>query len=228
MSIVPGTRIGKITFYEAHANQWKDHAAQLGIDADDATKLLAATVAARASYNASILARDAARAATQDFYNDTSDMATLGAGLLSTIKSYAESTQNPGVYSLAQIPPPATPGPIPAPGTPMDFTVSLMQSGAVELKWKCNNPEGSAGTIYECRRKIGGGALTFIGATGVKSFVDDTLPSGSTGVTYEITAVRSTKRGLPAQFNVNFGVGGDGFAFATVENAGGAPMKMAA
>lgn len=229
MPIVPTSRVGKITFYEAHASLWKDHYAQLGITLDDATKLLDATEQARAAYNASILARDAAKAATQDFYNDTSDMATLGAGLLSTIKSFAESTQNPSVYSIAQIPPPATPGPVPAPGTPMDFTVALMQSGAVELRWKCNNPEGSVGTIYECRRKIGGGgggSFQFIGASGVRSFIDDTLPSGSIGVTYEITAVRSTKRGLPAQFNVNFGVGGDGSAFATVENA--PAMKMAA
>lgn len=230
MAIVPDSRIGKITFYEAHATLWKDHALELGLDVDDATKLLDATTQARAAYNDSIQARDAAKAATQDFYTDTAAMATLGSAMLATIKSFAETTQNPGVYSIAQIPPPAAPSPIPAPGTPMDFTVLLSQSGAIELRWKCNNPPGSVGTIYECRRRIGGtgSPFVFIGASGVRSFTDDTLPSGSTGVTYELTAVRSTRRGLPAQFNVNFGIGGDGVTFARVENAPTVPVKLAA
>ena len=62
------------------------------------------------------------------------------------------------------------------------------------------------------------------------------LRSGSTGATYQITAVRSTRCGLPGQFNVNFGVGGDGLAFVTVSGDGenatagaiGSAVKMAA
>ena len=50
---------------------------------------------------------------------------------------------------------------------------SFLQTGAVELKWKCANPTGTQGTIYECRRKIGNGAFTFVGATGVRAFTDD-------------------------------------------------------
>ena len=228
MSTVPTTRIGKIEFYETHAPVWKLAADDIGITSGEGEALLAAATAAREAYNASIVARDASKAATQTFYNDTSDMATMGAGLLAKIKAFAEATQDPSVYAAAQIPPPAAPTPVAAPGTPMDFSVLLMQSGAIELRWKCNNPVGTQGTIYECRRKIGGGAFTFIGASGVRSFIDDTLPSGSVGVTYEITATRSTKRGLPAQFNVNFGVGGDGAVFATVSNVPTVPVRMAA
>ena len=228
MSIVPKNRVGQIEFYETHAPVWKDAATSVGVTSAEAEALIAAAATARESYTASILARDASKSATQDFYTDTADMATMGAGLLAKIKAFAESTQNPGVYSAAQIPPPAAPTPVAAPGTPMDFSVLLMQSGAIELRWKCNNPVGTQGTIYECRRKIGGGAFTFIGASGVRSFIDDTLPSGSVGVTYEITATRSTKRGLPAQFNVNFGVGGDGAVFATVSNVPNVPVRMAA
>jgi hypothetical protein len=40
--------------------------------------------------------------------------------------------------------------------------------------------------------------------------VDDTLPIASAPVTYQITAVRSTARGNPAQYTVNFGTGGGG------------------
>ncbi|CAG1008354.1 hypothetical protein PHYC_03554 [Phycisphaerales bacterium] len=129
------------------------------------------------------------------------------------------------MYATAQIPPPPEPGPTPAPGTPFEPRVGLLQSGAIVLNWKCNNPEGTTGTIYEVRRSLTGssGAFTLIGASGVKEFTDETIPFGSGAVTYEITAVRSTRRGTPAQFNVNFGVNGPGLTVTTV-----APVKMAA
>jgi hypothetical protein len=109
----------------------------------------------------------------------------------------------------------------------------LLQTGALELKWKCNNPSGTQGTIYEVKRQIGGvgsGGFVFVGASGVRSFTDDTLPSGSAPVTYQITAVRSTARGKPAQFTVNFGIGGGGgFAITSITGASeGTSVKMAA
>jgi hypothetical protein len=116
----------------------------------------------------------------------------------------------------------------PAPGTPTDFTASLNQTGVVTLKWKCANPAGTTGTIYECRRKIGNGSFAFIGAVGTREFADATLPAGSIGVLYEVTAVRSTVRGNPALFNVNFGVGGGGGMFIASTSEGEPSMKMAA
>ena len=227
MSVVPNTRVQKIEFYEVHSAVWRSQVAAVGLTAEETAEMEDRTASARAAYQAALNARDAAKAATNNFYDLVSDMGSFGAGLMSKIRGFAESTQNPNVYTLAQIPPPATPTPAPAPGTPMDFVVTLMQNGAVELKWKCANPAGVSGTLYECRRTIGAGPFVFIGATGVRSFTDDTIPTGSQGVVYEITAVRSTKRGNPAQFNVNFGVGGDGMLFAQVSEHAGA-MKMAA
>jgi hypothetical protein len=62
-----------------------------------------------------------------------------GADMIQAIRNHAESKNDPNVYVLAQIPAPATPGVTPPPGTPFDFTVGLLQNGALELKWKCNN-----------------------------------------------------------------------------------------
>jgi hypothetical protein len=41
----------------------------------------------------------------------------------------------------------------------------------------------------------------------VKAFIDSTLPlgAGEGVVTYQVTAVRSTKTGMPGQVTVNFG-----------------------
>jgi hypothetical protein len=89
----------------------------------------------------------------------------------------------------------------------------LRGDGAVIIKWKCHNPANAAGTVYEVRRRIGGvGAFTYVGVTGTREFVDETLPLGADGVTYQIVGIRSTVRGNYAQFNVNFGTNGPGFA----------------
>jgi hypothetical protein len=233
MGIVPDSRLGKIEFYEAHLAPWTASAAAIGLTPASVTALDALTADARKAFNDTEVARLAAKAATQAFHDAVRAMHSgpgAGADMIDAIRNKAESTDNPNVYVLAQIPPPAVPGTTPPPGTPLDFTVGLLQNGALELKWKCNNPSGTQGTIYEVKRRIGAGDFGFVGATGVRVFTDDTLPSGSAPVTYQITAVRSTSRGNPAQFTVNFGTGGGGglSIASVVEGGAGGPVKIAA
>ena len=57
-------------------------------------------------------------------------------------------------------------------------------------------------------------AAEFLGTAGNRKLTDTTLPAGSRGVTYQITAIRSTRRGESGQFNVNFGVDGEVGKFA--------------
>lgn len=230
MSIVPSSDIGRITFYEAHIAGWTLIPTQIGLLAADCTALAGLISKARGAYNAQQAALEASKAATMTMHQAVLAMHTLGAADIAKIKAFAEATNNPGVFPLASIPAPATPSPVGPPGTPFDFTVSLAQSGAITLHWKCNNPVGAAGTVYEVRRRAGAtGTFGYLASVGSKSFTDETIPAGSNGVTYEITATRSTKRGVAAQFNVNFGVGGDGMTFATVSPVSeNATMKMAA
>jgi hypothetical protein len=136
------------------------------------------------------------------------DMADSGSDIIRTIKNFAETSNNPNVYNLAQIPAPQPAGPTPPPGRPFELTVGLLQTGAVELKWKCENPAGTSGTVYEVQRRIGNGPFNYVGVTGTRSFTDDTLPLGSSSIIYQITAIRSTQNGPAAQFVVNFGVQG--------------------
>src|SRR5688572_17274791 len=229
MSTVPNGRLGKLEFYEGHLPTWSSNAVPIGLTLPLVAALGTATANARAAYIAHTTALEASKAATLNFYDKVRIMHNnpgMGADMIQTIRTYAQTTNNPGVYVLAQIPPPAAPGPTPPPGKPSDFSVGLLENGSLELKWKCNNPSGTQGTIYEVlRREAGSADFAFVGASGAKSFVDTTLPSGSAPVTYEVTAVRSTARGNPAQFTVNFGTGGGGLAFATITD--GAGMQMA-
>lgn len=219
MGTTPKTRVGRIEFYEAHLPAWKAHGGAIGLSAGSVDDLSALTASARAAYEQQRLAEAALRAATAKFHERVAAMhqgAGAGADMLRTIRAFAESTNDPGVYNLAQIPPPAVPGVVGAPGTPFDFRVRLLQNGAIELKWKCRHPRGAEGTVYEVRRCVdgpsggggGGGAFAFVGSVGAgKTFADETVPAGSASVTYQVTAVRSTGRGAPARFTVRFGTG---------------------
>lgn len=225
MGIVPTKVQDLLDFAEAHGQVWTGVFAQIGLSSAQATAFKAAATLARGNYNDAVSANLAKKAAYNLSQTTVTSLRQAASEALALIKAHADNAADPSaVYQAAQIPAPLPPAPAPAPGTPTDFTVALQQTGAVTLKWKCANPVGVSGTIYEVRRRTGSGSFMFVGAIGVREFTDDTLPAGSVNVTYQITAVRSTLRGLPAQFNVNFGIGGDGFATVTSVQ----PMKIAA
>jgi hypothetical protein len=97
--------------------------------------------------------------------------------------------------------------PRPASDAPTSFSVELDARGAITLKWKCANPRGTRGTMYEVwRRNEQGGEFEYLATTGQRRFVDDTLRAGFTSVTYQVRAVRSTVKGPWAQHLVNFGM----------------------
>lgn len=231
MSLIPSSRVGKVEFFESKIAAWTANAAAIGLAPADVTAFAGKITAARSSFNNSETQRAVSRSATQTFYTKVSEMHGQGADFIATIRAYAQTKNDPNVYTLAQIPPPATPGVTPPPGKPEAFRVELLESGALVLGWKCRNPAGIGGTIYEVLRRFGGpgAAFTYIGSSGLRNFTDETIPSSAAagGVTYRVTAVRSTARGEPAQFTVSFGVGGDGVAGAFIED-GDDEMKMAA
>ena len=94
-----------------------------------------------------------------------------------------------------------------------------MDGGALQINWKCTNPPGTNGVVYEVRRRLGLGEYTFIGAVGTKKFIDNTLPIGSSNVSYQVTGTRGNLRGVSSSFNVTFGVGGGGLTIASVKMA---------
>jgi hypothetical protein len=102
--------------------------------------------------------------------------------------------------------------------------VQLQTGGVLQLKWRCNNPPATAGTMYEVFRQEGSGPAVSLGLSGKRSFTDTTIPAGAAALTYSIVAVRSTARGIPAQFNVQFGTPAGG----TMAQATVSPVRQAA
>lgn len=217
MSVVPDSRLDKIQFYENHLGPWGANAEQIGILPATVTGFAARVTAARAAYDAAEAARQSSKVATQAFYLAVREMHSEPGGgqdIIDTIRAFALSKGDPNVFNLAEIPPPATPGTLPPPGTPTNFTVQLQPTGAILLKWRSENPAGAGGTVYEVLRQSAGGSMAYAGATGSREFLDASLPFDGSPVVYRITAIRSTQRGVPAEFTVKFGVGGPGNALA--------------
>lgn len=214
MSVIPPSREGKIQFYEAHIGKWAENAAQIGLGPTAVANLTALVEAARGAFTAAETARAASRSATQAFYEAVRDMHNApgaGSDMLQTIRIFAETSNNPDVYNLADIPPPSAGEPLPPPGQPGEFTVSLDPMGPLTLKWKCENPAGRS-VVYMIRRKLAGESQwTLIGGAGAREFTDVTLPAGVDNVSYSVTAQRASVSGVPSlPLVISFGGAGGG------------------
>ncbi len=225
---IPNTRIGKVVFYESRIDPWTEHADTIGLNDNRVAALAADTAAARAEYQAMLAARQAAVAATQRFHTAVAAMHRgpgRGSDMLAEIRTFAQTTNDAGVYTRARLSPPAGRNALPPPGTPTGFHVNLLQNGAIELTWTCKNPPRIGGTMYEVWRGGGGsrqasGPMKLLGTVGHRRFVDNALTfndlpgtnapgtnaSGTDAeVVYQVVAIRSTTRGNPARFLVRFG-----------------------
>lgn len=229
MPVLPVRNQDLLDFCDGHTTTFTTNAAAIGLSPAAALLFKNATDKAKADYKAALAADEAKKAAVNTAQESIKALRKVAGDAIKAIKAFADAAPIPSVvYNLAMIPAPALPGPVPAPGTPTDFTAGIEPTGAITLRWKCVNPVGGGGTVYEVQRKTGTGTFAVVGIVGKREFTDGSLPSGSTGVQYQITAVRTTVRGTPNIFVVNFGVGGGGGMFIASTSEGMNAMKMAA
>jgi hypothetical protein len=206
MGIVPENTLPRIEWYRARIARWVEHAAALGLPAEDVAQLEEKFAAAVERDQEQRIAQQRARSATAARDNAMEELSRHGAAMISRIRATA-SLGGGSIYTLALLPAPAEPSPMGAPGTPSEFKAKLLSVGEIELKWTCKNPKGSEGTMYDVRRRIGNaGPFVSVGLIGKKRFLDTTVPAGSASVTYSVTAIRSTRRGESAQFTVHLGI----------------------
>lgn len=232
MSVLPNTPIEQIQFCEAHAPVWTAAPAAIGLTAAQCTLLSTLTSTARSSFNKAQTAREASKAATTTLHGDVTSMRGQVSDLVRQIKAFAEFQANPAVvYAAAQIPPPAAPAPLPAPGKPTDFAVMLNSDGSVNLSWNSTDAAASTGAFFAVSRKLPGQAA-FTGIGGAPgstsesrraSFTDGTVPASaaSQGAQYIVQGFRGTRVGDASDaVTVQFGVdGGGGLASASLKMA---------
>lgn len=232
MSVLPTKISEQIEFGEAHAALWVAKAAMIGLSAAEATAIQTQVTKARAAYNASVLARGAAKTATVTQGVEVGEMYKLMSDAIKKIRLFAESTSNPTVYGSADIPEPAEPSPAPPPVQPTNLAAQIEPGGALRIVFKAVNDSNSGPVTYIVKRKLAGETgFRVIGTTGTsrpvlglargyKAFVDETLPSGSNNFQYMIQGQRGAVLGTSSEiFTVVIGVSGDGTQFAELKMA---------
>ena len=227
-SVLPRSIHDRIAYFENHIATWNGAATQIGTTVAAVAALDTKTQAARAAFDAQQLAYDNAKSATLALHQAVEAMMTAGADIIKQVKTQAAIT-GPSVYTLANIPEPAIPSPVGAPGTPYQLKVTLNPNGSLHMSWKCDNPAGSSGTLYHIYRKVGTAPaeFAFIGGSGSRAFTDQTVPAGAPTIVYQIQAARTTAVGVAGEFIVNLGTGAGGEMTASVSQTPSSP-KMAA
>jgi hypothetical protein len=200
MRVVPRNKGPRLQFFLTHLPKWIENAEALGLSAEILVELQAKVDETCTKRNAQYANEQAARSATQEADSADEAMSNLGAAVIQQIRARAR-TAGPSIYSLGSISPPKDASPIAPPGKPDKLKAQLM-GGWLELRWTCKNPRGSTGTLYHLHRSVDGGPKAFIGLSGEKKFVDQTVPKGASFLEYEIRAIRSTQVGLSALFPV--------------------------
>lgn len=208
MSTIPPRNDDAVAWCVSHLPIWLDNAASIGLDPAELAELSARITEANTRLTARNQAQDAASGAVGSFNEAATDMRTLAALQVAKVRTFAKGSDTPAiVYEDAQIPAPADPTPRPAPGTPTLFVITLEQSGALSVKFKCPNPPRVGALTYRVERSIGAQQpFVYLMNAKERSFVDDTVPNGTGDVTYRVTAQSSTKDGAPGYFTVRFGV----------------------
>jgi hypothetical protein len=223
---IPRSPRGEVLkFGNSHKAIFIANAAGVGIQPSDATKFADAVNDAQTATDEQETIKNAYRTATTNTNSAFSHLLTVQGDVIRKIRAFAEASADPqAVYTLAQIPPVASPSVMAPPGKPTNMKVTLDTStGWLNLAWKCTNPEGASGTSYIVRRRVPGTTeFTFIGVTGSKKFVDKTFFAGPDSVEYTVQGQRSDQSGPVSEvFVVNFGqAGGNLTAFVTGGNEG--------
>jgi hypothetical protein len=222
-----------LAWCQAHVDVFTTNAQVIGLTPDQATAFATATQQAASAAQQQESGRLAFRAATQDASDKFADLRSSASEMVRSIRTYAENTTDPSVYVTAQVPPPQDPSTAPPPGQPFDLRVALdAGTGALELRWKASNPQGTSGTSYIIRRRVSEAApFEFVGVTGEKRFVDTTFFAGPDSVQYTIQGQRADRAGaVSGVLTVSFGRSGPGAApgFTIAGVNGGEAERLAA
>ncbi|HYE61990.1 MAG TPA: hypothetical protein VD997_08325 [Phycisphaerales bacterium] len=211
------TRKQWLEFFAQRMGTWDTVFAQIGVTSAEVDGLITKVEKAQTSLAEAEKKRLESKAATQKFYTDADDAHDDGQELINKIRNFAAITNNPSVFQIAMIDPPAPPTPLGAPGKPFEVTAGIDELGYITLNWKSTNSAPSTGAFFSVSRALNGGSnYTIVGAVPTREFVDTTIPAGTGQVNYIIQGRRGQFLSDPTTYTVRFGVGGGGnFAIVT-------------
>lgn len=201
--IVPNGRDEMIAFYKVHQPVWETNMLALGLTQPEIDEIKAKLTAALTQQETAAQARQNAQAQTLSLNQLADVLRATGALMMTRIRTYAESTNNPALYALAEIPAPKPPQPAGPPQTPTDFVADPLANGTITLTWKGSIAQGQD---FPVERSIDGGPWTLRDTVRGKKWTDMAVPMNSNVIQYRIYGRRSDVwSNPPATATVNFG-----------------------
>ncbi|MEO1279147.1 MAG: hypothetical protein AAFV77_09340 [Planctomycetota bacterium] len=163
---------------------------EAGVDA-----FVANSDAARAAFVDAERAREAYEAALLRKRLAIADLRQSFGATTATIDAFAKATRDRGVYAIAQLDAPETPGRRPRPNAPQITSVTPLHYGPIELRY---TPRGDR-VFYEIERQVTPldgppGDWEFVASTGHRRWRDRRVPAGVRQIFYRVRARRTTGR----------------------------------
>jgi hypothetical protein len=217
---MPTTIAELLAWVGTHRDLFEANQAQIGISVAQATAFKTLADNLIAAESDAQIARTASKNATQKLSDNITAVRSYGQALIGVIRSHAETTNDPNVLVLAGLPPIQPPSQLPPPIAPDNLTATLESNGALRLSWRVAQPVGVTSVQYRIFRKLSGeSSFTLVGTGGSrKTFLDESIPFGTDGLTYQIVPWRGEVEGSPSnQFTFQFGTGGGLLTIAATE-----------
>jgi hypothetical protein len=192
-----------IKFYEQRQPTWLAKATDIGLSATQPVELATKIEKALGDQASAEEARVLAKNATEQAAMSAADLKSFGAGLMSTIRGFAESTGNNEVYTTALIPPPKPATPAGPPTSPTEIGADPHADGTITLKWKGTVANGQ---WFVIERSIDGGAWMYQHSQREKTWLDKAVPMNTNTIRYRVFGLRGTALSVnPPVATVNFG-----------------------
>ena len=194
--VLPASREQMIQWFNQRIASWGADPTTIGLTALQVADLAGRLAAAQTDESTAFDARINSKNATTNYYTSSDDLRNFGGDLIKTIKAFAETTDNTGVYTAASVPPPSPPTPLGPPATPKNLSYKLNTAGEIELKWDSSR---TGGTSFTIERSITGatGPWSIVGTSEEAAFTDTAVPSGVVSVSYRVIASRSGGSSTP-------------------------------
>ena len=209
---MPEGRKQSLEWLEEIIAQWTTNDINIGLTSAQVTDLNSDITGARTDWTSVETIRNDSKVTTQDWYTNADEMRAKAATYITTIKGFAETSNDPAaVYLLAGLTAKAAPKPVAPPATPSIANAVLNGDGSLTINFIGTGPMG---TVWEVSRKLAGEtSFTIIGSAdaSTKSYTDNTVPTGADSATYIVKGKRGSISGLPsfpltAQFGGTEGV----------------------
>jgi len=190
--IVPETQAESIQFFASRIGLWSASASTIGLSSSIVANLALLTDTAQSKLNAAIQIRASAKQATRELNEALAAMRALGGDSIKIIRATAETTNNPAIYALSNIPPVSPPTPLGVPNPPTDVSALLNNDGAIELKWEGSREGGTAFLIERSLVPVGApaGPWMLVASVEERRWTDSAVPVGLAAVLYRIKAQR--------------------------------------